>query len=109
MAGGSRRLQRIQYEDGGEIVRKRGADFQIQREAEAMAFVRKHTSMPTPKIIDAQVRGKDSWILMQRAPGIPLDSAWPTLTDDAKTTIATELKTYLTQLQSLKPPLAAPG
>lgn len=40
-----------------------GTDFRIQREAEAMTFVRKHTSIPVPRIFDVQVRGDDSWIL----------------------------------------------
>jgi aminoglycoside phosphotransferase (APT) family kinase protein len=108
MAPSKLSLKKIQYEDGG-IVRKLGAAFQILREAEAMAFVQKHTSIPVPKIFDVQVRGIDSWILMERVSGIGLDSAWPTLTENAKATIATELKAYLSQLRSIQPPGSVPG
>jgi aminoglycoside phosphotransferase len=61
--------------EGVDIVRKRGTDFQIQREAEAISFIRKHSSIPVPKIFDVQVHGDDSWMLMQLVPGIHLDSA----------------------------------
>ena len=68
---------------------KGGTSFRIQRERDAIAFVQKYTSVAVPSIFDVTVRGHESWILMQRAPGIRLDLAWPDIPENIKATIIT--------------------
>lgn len=101
IASNSRRTMRIDQENVGTI-RKRGTSFRIQRELDAIAFVRKHTSIPVPSIFDVQVCGHDSWILMQRAPGTRLDSAWPDMPENNKATTITQLKAYFEQLRNIR-------
>jgi hypothetical protein len=103
MANTSRQTLRINKEGVGTI-RKRGTNFRIQREADAIAFVRKHTSVPVPKIFDVQVRGDDSWILMERALGTRLDSAWTDMPENIRATTVTQLKAYFEQLRNIRPP-----
>lgn len=67
---------RIDQVDVGTI-RKRGTSFRIRREVDAITFVQKNTTIPVSSILDVQIRGHDSWFLIQRAPGTPLDLAWP--------------------------------
>jgi Phosphotransferase enzyme family len=100
-ASSSRQTMRIDEENMG-TVRKRGTSFRIQRELDAIAFVQKHTSIPVPSIFDVQVRGHDSWILMQHAPGIRLDSAWPDMPENIKATTITQLKAYFEQLRNIR-------
>jgi len=100
------RIKRIVYEDPYTI-RKSGSDFGVQREAQAIAFVRERTSIPVPKILRIQVRGDDSWILMQRISGTRLDLAWPDMNQDTRRETVTQLKSYLNQLRDLRPP--SPG
>lgn len=94
---------RIDQENAG-TVRKCGTSFRIRRELDAIAFVKKHTSIPVPRVFDVQVRGDDdSWILMQRAPGTRLDSAWPDMPEDISVTTITQLKAYFEQLRNIGP------
>lgn len=44
-------LGRITVE-GTSMIRKRGQAFVTEREADAIAFVKKHTSIPVPDVID---------------------------------------------------------
>jgi aminoglycoside phosphotransferase len=99
----ARRFTRIVDEDASTI-RKRGSDFRIEREVQAMTFVREHTNIPVPEILDFQVSKEDSWIRMRRIPGTPLNLAWPEMDADAQTRTANELRSYFTQLRNLTPP-----
>ncbi|KAF7513309.1 hypothetical protein GJ744_009730 [Endocarpon pusillum] len=98
-----RRTLRIHQDDSGAI-RKRGSAFRTQGEAEAMIFVRKHTSIPVPKVVGLQVHEDDSWILMERVPGSRLDCAWPSMPEKIRIITITQLKTYFEQLRSIHPP-----
>jgi hypothetical protein len=106
MANSSRRTPRIN-QGSADTIRKRGTGFQIQREALAMAFVRKHTSIPVPEVFDVRLNEHDSWIIMQHVPGTRLDLAWPGMLEDIRTTTVTQLKAYFEQLRNLRPPTSS--
>lgn len=61
----TRQTGRISYE-AGSIIRKCGSSFRIKREIEAITFVRSHTTIPIPEILDYQVDSNNSWFLMKR-------------------------------------------
>ncbi|KAK3905578.1 kinase-like domain-containing protein [Staphylotrichum tortipilum] len=74
-------------------------------EIAAMEFVRVNTTIPVPKILaiyDRQPSGT-AHILMTQLPGIPLDTALPTLTPSQLTSIARQLASFITQLRALPP------
>lgn len=97
--------QRVDQES--DVIRKRGTDFQIQRELEAIAFVRKHTSIPVPTILDAQLCSNESCMLMQRALGTCLETAWPQMHEKAKAKTTKQLEAYFKQLRDIPQPEAA--
>ncbi|KAK0111546.1 hypothetical protein ONS95_001899 [Cadophora gregata] len=70
--------QRAQKVDDSVYV-KRGTSNQIRREVEAMDFVRRHTSIPVPTVLQIHVDEKDadpsSWFSMATIPGSPLTDA----------------------------------
>ncbi|RSL94110.1 hypothetical protein CEP52_012817 [Fusarium oligoseptatum] len=86
--------------------RKQADSFRLRREAEAMSYVRSHTSIPIPSILDMHFGVSDhepGWILMERVSGRQLDEAWPMMTNSARAQTISELQSYLRQLHSLRP------
>jgi len=75
-------------------------------EFEAMEFVRQNTTIPVPRVFGAY-NGTDGTqdLVMEVVPGNTLNVMWQTLTPDQKTSIATELAGYLSQLRTLQPPI----
>ncbi|KAF4450196.1 phosphotransferase enzyme family domain-containing protein [Fusarium austroafricanum] len=67
----------------------------FRREVEAMNYVRTHTSIPVPSILNMHFDESDEpgWILMERAPGRQVDEAWPIMTETAKARTISELHT----------------
>ncbi|ROT41239.1 kinase-like protein [Sodiomyces alkalinus F11] len=99
--------------EGPHTVRKVGEAFLIRREAEAMDYVKKNTSIPIPTVLrvhlDDASNGKSSWILMQRLSGLELGTAWPQMDDDARSETICQLRSYLEQLHRLRPATAVVG
>lgn len=90
-------------------VRKEGDAFRITREAEAMEFVRKNTSLPVPAVFEIQIGPKTglSSLTMEKMPGRQLGQAWPNMSDVARSHTSSMLKQHLAQLHDLRPP--SPG
>ena len=93
---------RIDLENDG-VIRKRGTSFRIQRELDAIAIVRIHTSIPIPGIINAHLQGYESWMRMQCALGTRLDSAWQDMPESVRATTVAQLKEYFKQLYNIHP------
>ncbi|CAH0034479.1 unnamed protein product [Clonostachys rhizophaga] len=90
--------------------RKQAYSFRLRREAEAMNYVRSHTSIPVPSILDMHFGVSDhepGWILMERVPGRQLDEAWPIMSETARAQTISELQSYVCQLRRLRP--SGPG
>ncbi|KAK3940148.1 kinase-like protein [Diplogelasinospora grovesii] len=94
--------------EGPDSVRKRGESSLLRREVEAMNYVQRHTSIPIPTILEVHLDDKsndeNSWILMQRLPGLQLGTAWPKMDGKARSETIRQLKSYLEQLHQLRPP-----
>ncbi|KAF2223512.1 kinase-like domain-containing protein [Elsinoe ampelina] len=101
------RLHRVE-DSGGEGLRKYGRPEQLQREVEAMTFVRENTSIPVPTVHEIHApkgaKGNECWILLQRVPGIALDKAWVQMDKDAQEGVTTQLRRHLDELHALQPP-----
>jgi len=69
-----------------------------------MEYIREHTTIPTPSIIEVVNDNDDSWFSMTRVLGISLTDAWGTMTLASQERTRLELQGYLSQLRSLKSP-----
>lgn len=72
-----------------------------------MDYVRAHTSVPVPEVLEVHYgndANDDSWIIMQKLPGVQLDAAWPDMDDEVKKEATRQLKSHLNQLHQLRPP-----
>jgi aminoglycoside phosphotransferase (APT) family kinase protein len=72
-----------------------------------MEYVRHHTSIPIPAIIEVHSDTDDEkpqgWMLMERLPGVELGVAWPKMSEDARTETIKQLRSYFEQLHRLRP------
>ncbi|KAI1044434.1 hypothetical protein LB505_013426 [Fusarium chuoi] len=83
-----------------------GDTYRLRREIEAMEYIRDHTSVPVPAILEVHLGNNDKdggWILMERIPGMQLDKAWPVMTEASKARTISELKHHLSQLHRIRP------
>ncbi|KAH9487396.1 hypothetical protein JR316_0001471 [Psilocybe cubensis] len=76
------------------------------QEAEAMIFVRKHTSIPIPTLLDVWELKDASYgfIRISMCRGVQLDEAWPNMTDSSRSRTVNELKAYMQELRGLQQP-----
>lgn len=90
---------------------KRGTSHQIRREADALDFVRQHTSIPIPSVFEIHIDEDDtnpgSWLSMNAIPGCPLTDAWPNMNEEARKATQTDLHSYLYELRAVPPPTPA--
>jgi aminoglycoside phosphotransferase (APT) family kinase protein len=72
-----------------------------------MDYVRRNTSLPIPAIVEVPLEtnvGKEqSWIVMERLPGVELGVAWPSMSEDARSEAIRLLRSYFEQLHGLRP------
>lgn len=73
-------------------------------EAETMAYVARHTSIPVPKVFCAFQRGGITYILMERIKGVNVRKIWASLSAKEKANLRTQLRTFLAELRSIPPP-----
>ncbi|KAI0905956.1 kinase-like protein [Ustulina deusta] len=91
---GNRRVVR-----NGDKVTKIVALYGLKKsEAEAMRFVRKHTTIPVPRVYATTSKT----ITMDYIEGIGLDKAWNSLSDVDRVEITNQLRSYLDQLRAIK-------
>jgi len=101
-----RPLKRV-HKSGDNVFVKHGTPHEVQREVEAIEFVRRRTSIPIPSIIELHVSENDSWFSMNLIPGSPLTDAWTDMTEAAKQTTQKDLYNYLKELRAIPPPIPA--
>ena len=72
-------------------------------EADNMNFIRKHTSIPVPEVFDEyDTSDGRHCIIMSRIPGTTLQEAWPTLSDESRSSIVEQLVGYIHELRQIK-------
>ncbi|EMD35879.1 hypothetical protein CERSUDRAFT_138631 [Gelatoporia subvermispora B] len=73
-------------------------------EADIIAFVRKNTAIPVPRVL-LQTRGFGrAYFLMKRVDGEALNSVWHKLDPDQKASVVPQLRLCVEQLRALQPP-----
>ncbi|RVD89358.1 uncharacterized protein DFL_000371 [Arthrobotrys flagrans] len=76
-----------------------------QREADTMAFVRNHTSIPVPRVYDFYCDEKGhGYIVMDYVEGQNLENRWKHLDGPSKAKIAEQLRRYMEEMRSIPPP-----
>ncbi|KUI61302.1 hypothetical protein VP1G_08499 [Cytospora mali] len=75
--------------------------FTTLAEANAMRFIAQHTSIPVPKVHCSFEEKGQTYILMERIEGETLARAWGLRSDESKTQILRQLKTFVEELRGL--------
>ena len=73
-------------------------------EAEAMAYVAHHTSLPVPKVFCAFRKRGVTYILMERIKGVSIRKIWFSISANERDRLRSQLRVLLTALRSLSPP-----
>ncbi|KAF3924186.1 hypothetical protein ABW21_db0200973 [Orbilia brochopaga] len=74
----------------------------VQRhEAETLKFVKARTSVPVPEVYDVYEKTQIIYIFMSKVEGKTLASVWDKLSDEAAAKVASQLKKYIHEWQSL--------
>lgn len=84
-----------------ETVLKCGDSYGIQRESDAMKFVKCHTNIPVPSVLETRIGKRDGSLIMEFLPGERLDRAWPLMSLEAKEVTRIQLKTFFNELCTL--------
>jgi Phosphotransferase enzyme family len=82
---------------------KCGKPVAVLREVEAIKFINRHTSIPTPEIVDdaGTSGGAKAYFRMKHVPGESLRIAWSSMNSTQQSAVVAELRGYITQLRSL--------
>ncbi|KAF2175446.1 hypothetical protein K469DRAFT_743344 [Zopfia rhizophila CBS 207.26] len=83
---------------------KYGTCHEVQREVDAIFFVRRNTSIPVPLVIESHVQESGSWFSMDLIPGLPLTDTWTRMSEEAQATTQQDLSNYLSELRAIRPP-----
>lgn len=86
---------------GNDVVVKYGPRVQ-SIEADSLAFVAAHTTLPIPKLLGTYKHNDITYIVMNRLPGKPLMSLLPTMSLAEINVITSDLKPMMDELRSLK-------
>jgi aminoglycoside phosphotransferase len=73
-------------------------------EAATLKFVAEHTSFPVPKVYCSFVRKNRAYIVMERIQGEHIPAAWDKLSEESQQKIFDQLREFVRELRSLKPP-----
>lgn len=88
---------------GNGLVLKR-SERALAKEAVAMEFVRRNTSIPVPKVHKFFEHGGLGWILMDKIDGVTLETCSGVLTDKQWNEILAQLHSYVCELRRLPRP-----
>lgn len=73
-------------------------------EASTIQFIRKHTSIPAPKVYCAFHRKGTTYIVMQRMPGMPAVMNWELLSDESKDKLLGQLREMIHEMRMIPLP-----
>ncbi|KAI0355812.1 kinase-like protein [Trametes cingulata] len=74
-------------------------------EADTIRFVRANTSIPVPYVIVSDRAFGKTYMLMRKAEGVSLNSAWRTLDAEQRAEVVEQLRSFVAQLRTLSPSL----
>lgn len=97
-----RRFRKILYLPFGLCI-KYGDNVDLS-EAASMEFIRKHTSVPVPKVYWAFEHRGQTYIAMERIRGQKLATGWLDRSDDSKAILLKQLKSMVEEIRMVKSP-----
>ena len=86
------------------VVKKTSLDLWNLEEAANIQYIARSTKIPIPEIVQVHASDHTLFIFMSFIDGTELEDLWPTMTTADKTTIANQLKLYMTELRSVETP-----
>ena len=86
------------------VVKKTSLDLWRLEEAANIQYIARWTKIPVPEIVRVHASDHTLYIFMSFIDGTELQDLWPTMTIEDKTTIANQLKLYMTELRSVELP-----
>ena len=89
----------IRFDQG--TVLKYGDSYGIQRESDAIKFIKCHTNIPVPSVLETQISKRDGSLIIEFLPGERLDLAWPFISPKAKEVTRIQLKAFFDELRAL--------
>jgi hypothetical protein len=83
--------------------------YKTESEVATMEYVRKHSSMPVPRIIAYTSSASNElgfeWILMEKVDGVPLNDVWEAMPFDSKADLTVGFAGFMKQLRACRFPL----
>ena len=88
-------------------VMKSGWRIFLEREAEATKYIRSHTSIPVPEVLEirpCEDNPEKCELVMEYISGDPLHVAWPKMTHQQRSEVILQLKSYIEEMRRLPQP-----
>lgn len=86
---------------GSRLIVKEMADSPPNLEAKNTLFIKENTTIPVPEIVQDWAEMGRYFLITRRVPGIPLNEAWPAMSESDKDSIAKQTVDHLCQLRRL--------
>lgn len=80
------------------------SDYTDLSEAASMEFIRKHTSIPVPKVYCAFQRRGKTYIVMETISGAPAVASWEQLTEESKSKLLDQLRGMINEMRRIPAP-----
>ena len=77
-------------------------------EAEALYLLKRRTSDPVPKLLNAYMIEDVGFILMEKVPGTPLEKCWEYLPPNSKRSIVQQLRDFIQEWRKIEGPYFGP-
>ena len=81
----------------------------VGAEADTVKYVRKHTTIPVPRVYASATGYGCNFMVMEFVDGVPLQCVWGELNAQQRSHIVAQLRDYVVQLRTLKPPPMVPS
>ncbi|KOS42939.1 hypothetical protein ACN38_g6178 [Penicillium nordicum] len=114
MEGGFNKVLRMQKEDGTEVIAKipcriaGPAILTTECEVGVLEFLRKHTSIPVPRVLSWSSDGSNvvgvEYIIMEKAPGVQLFQVWEKMSKTERPPLIRSLARLEAQLSAIRFP-----
>ena len=77
-------------------------------EADTLRYIRKHTTIPVPRVYASAEKDGRHYTLMKCIDGVPLQCVWDDFDAQQRSRVVSQLHDYVAQLRTLKPPPTIP-
>ncbi|OAA66261.1 Protein kinase-like domain protein [Cordyceps fumosorosea ARSEF 2679] len=92
-------------EDGTTRKAVRRSRSYLDAERGNLELVAQRTEVPVPRVYDFYAKGEFEYLVMEKMPGVTLESAWPDLSDAEREDVADQVAGLVGELRRLQSPL----